>query len=110
MCGLSRPELIEAAPIAAAAEPGRRLMVTNGLALCAMHRAAFDGQLVGVDPAGTIHVRGDVADEVDRPMLRPGLQALAGRPLRLPTRRRDHPDRDALKARFARFCRAEGAA
>ena len=43
--------------------------------------------------------------EVDGPMLRYGLQEMHGKPLHVPTRVQDRPDRDALAERWAGFSR-----
>ena len=107
MCRLRRPELVEAAHIIPDADERSRPVVTNGLALCVMHHAAFDRDLVGIDPRYQVHVRRDVLDEVDGPMLRHGLQGLAGQTLHLPQQRRDRPDPEFLDARFAQFRDAE---
>ena len=53
-----------------------------------------------------MHVRQDILAETDGPMLRHGLQELDGWSLNLPSRRRDHPDRDRLKERFGLFLSA----
>lgn len=107
MCDLRRPELVEAAHIIPDSDARSRPVVTNGLALCVMHHAAFDRQLVGVDPRFQVHVRRDVLDDADGPMLRHGLQGLAGRTLQLPRQRRDRPDPEFLDARYEQFRRAE---
>jgi putative restriction endonuclease len=50
-----------------------------------------------------IHLRPDVLEEHDGPMLRHGLQELHGSGLLVPRRPQDRPDRDALAERFERF-------
>jgi putative restriction endonuclease len=59
-----------------------------------------------VDGDCLIHVRRDILEEQDGPMLRYGLQELQGLPLNLPRSRDQHPRRDYLKERFARFMAA----
>ena len=103
MCHLRHVELLDAAHIledAAAGEPH----VTNGVALCKIHHAAFDRNVLGIEP-GTLqlHVRQDILDEVDGPMLRHGLQALHGQSLCAPFRRADRPSDEALEVRWERF-------
>lgn len=107
MCDLRRAELVEAAHIIPDSDPRSRPVVSNGLALCAMHHAAFDRHLVGVDPRCRVEVRRDVLDDTDGPMLRHGLQGLAGRTLHLPRQPRDRPEPEFLEARYERFRHAE---
>ena len=77
--------------------------MTNGLGLCKIHHSAYDVHILGVDPDARVHVRVDILDEVDGPMLRHGLQAVHGTRLHLPRRRANHPNRDFLAERFAQF-------
>jgi putative restriction endonuclease len=50
-------------------------------------------------------VRRDVLDEIDGPMLRHGLQEMAGVRILLPQARDARPDRDALEERYEGFRR-----
>ena len=80
--------------------------MVNGLALCAIHHLAFDRNLLGIDPAGVVHIAGRLLREVDGPMLRTGLQGFHGNSIALPRRPQDRPDPDRLGLRFARFVTA----
>ena len=75
----------------------------NGLPLSKIHHAAFDANLIGIDPDYRIHVSDELLAMTDGLMLEHGLKAIAGRTIRLPTRPVDYPDRDRLAERFARF-------
>ncbi len=77
--------------------------MTNGLALCKIHHASYDQNLLGITPDYEVRIDKDLLDEVDGPMLRHGLQDMHGRPLTLPERRADHPSRDRLAQKFALF-------
>ena len=77
--------------------------MTNGLALCKIHHAAYDRGILGVRPDYIVEVRADVLDEVDGPMLRHGLQEVHGWRLELPRRVAELPDREALAERWAAF-------
>lgn len=103
MCRLRHVELLDAAHILEDAGGGEP-HVTNGVALCKIHHAAFDNHVLGIEP-GTmqLHVRQDILDEVDGPMLRHGLQDLHGQQLSAPTRRRERPSDEALEVRWERF-------
>jgi len=75
----------------AAGRPASLSRVTpiNGLALCKLHHAAFDANIIGVTPDLEVTVRLDVLQEIDGPMLQHGLQGSGdpGRALRpLPPR------------------------
>jgi putative restriction endonuclease len=104
VCRLQHPELLDAAHILGDAQTGQPV-VTNGLAMCKIHHAAYDRSVLGVRPDYTIALREDVLREVDGPMLRYGLQEMHGRTLHLPKRVADLPDRDALAQRWASFSR-----
>ena len=106
MCRLRHPELLDAAHIIPDGDPGGEPVVPNGLALCKLHHAAFDTDIVGVRPDCVIEVRRDVLDEHDGPMLRHGLQQLAGQLLGLPNHRLANPDVNRLEVRYERFRRA----
>ncbi|MFQ5557209.1 MAG: HNH endonuclease, partial [Acidimicrobiales bacterium] len=78
MCRLRHGEFLDAAHIVPHAEQGPST-VTNGLALCKIHHAAYDRDIVGVRPDRVIRLRNDLLDETDGPMLRDGLQGLSPR-------------------------------
>jgi len=81
---------------------GREPVVTNGIALCALHHAAFDKLLIGVRPDYVVAVRTAILEEIDGPMLQHG-----SRPARAPARAahdtRLRPDPDLLARRWERF-------
>lgn len=103
MCRLKHVELLDAAHIIEDADVGEP-HVTNGIALCKIHHAAYDRHVLGIEPRTLrLHVRQDILDEVDGPMLRHGLQALNGQQLHAPSRRAYRPDDNALDVRWQRF-------
>jgi putative restriction endonuclease len=81
-------------------------IVPNGLALCKLHHAAFDAYILGVRPDYVIEVRRDILDEIDGPMLRHGLQEIAGQRIYLPRDERLRPRPDLLEERYTIFRRA----
>lgn len=107
VCRLKRETLLEAAHIIADREERGTPVVPNGIALCSLHHRAFDAHLIGVTPDYVVHVRQDVLDETDGPMLIHGLQGFHLQGIRLPRRERDRPDRALLEERYAAF-RAAG--
>lgn len=107
LCRLKHSELLDAAHIIPDSEPSGEPRIANGIALCKLHHAAFDSMFIGIAPDFSVHIRKDILDEIDGPMLRYGLQQMQGRKLILPASKANWPDRDALEWRFNRFFSAE---
>lgn len=103
ICSLKHADLLDAAHIIGDGEHGGDPIVTNGLSLCKIHHAAYDRNLLGISADYTVHIDGQLLDEVDGPMLRYGLQEMHGRSLILPIKRNERPDRERLSARFEQF-------
>ena len=103
LCRLRHDELLDAAHIIPDSSPEGEPHVSNGIALCKLHHAAFDSFIIGVAPDYTVHVRRDVLDETDGPILKYGLQQMHGSRLFLPQSEKQWPNRDALEWRFERF-------
>lgn len=68
-----------------------------------IHHAAYDTYIVGIRPDLVIEVRSDILKEIDGPMLRHGLQALAGGRLHVPASRHAKPDSSGLEERYETF-------
>lgn len=108
LSGLPEPLLLDAAHIVGDAhELLGQPVIPNGLALSKIHHAAFDAHLIGVDPDYRIHVADRLLDLSDGPQLE-ALKQLHGSGIRLPTRKRDYPDRERLAHRFESFRSAGG--
>jgi putative restriction endonuclease len=103
VCRIRHNPLLDAAHILPDRDERGRPEVPNGLALCKIHHAAFDAHILGVSPDCVIHVRHDILDEVDGPMLQHGLKEMNGVRLGLPRRAELKPNRDYLAERFDRF-------
>jgi putative restriction endonuclease len=103
MCRLRHGELLDAAHILPDRDERGRPEVPNGLCLCKIHHGAYDANILGIDPHFQVHVRQDVLEEQDGPMLRYGLQKMQGAELQLPRSRRLYPRTEYLEERFARF-------
>jgi len=78
-------------------------IVQNGLPLSKIHHAAFDANLIGIDPEYRIHVSEALLSMNDGPMFEYGLKAVAGQLIKFPMRAQDYPDRDRLAERFLQF-------
>jgi putative restriction endonuclease len=103
ICRLRHVELLDAAHILPDSDPRGEPVVSNGLGMCKIHHSAYDAQILGIDPEARVHIRVDVLEEVDGPMLRYGLQAVHGTSLVLPKKEEMKPNRDFLAERFERF-------
>jgi putative restriction endonuclease len=97
---------LDAAHIVADSEDEGDPVVSNGLALCKLHHAAFDSFFLAVRPDYTIEVRRSILEESDGPMLLHGLKQMHGQPIQLPRSGADRPDRERLEQRYQRFLRA----
>lgn len=106
LCRLRHTELLDAAHIIPDGEPMGDATVDNGIALCKLHHAAFDGFFLGIRPDYVIEVRSDILREDDGPMLRHGLQGLHGKPILLPRTKSRRPSADRLEVRYGRFLEA----
>lgn len=103
ICHLRHSELLDAAHILEDRHPLGEPLITNGLGLCKIHHSAYDANIVGIDPDARVHVRQDILEEIDGPMLRYGLQAVHGSRLILPRKIEHLPNRDFLAERYDRF-------
>lgn len=103
MCRLRHRELLDAAHILPDTDPRSEPVVPNGLSLCRLHHAAFDGNILGVRPDLVIEIRRDVLDERDGPMLVHGLQGFQDARLVVPNRAEWCPNVDFLAERYERF-------
>lgn len=103
VCTLKYAELLDAAHILPDTDERGLPVVTNGMAMCKIHHAAYDQNFLGVSPDYVVHINERLLADRDGPMLQHGLQAMDGRQLELPSRRDERPDRDFLAERFAAF-------
>ncbi len=103
LCRLQLPALLDAAHILRDGHERGEPVVPNGLAMCKIHHAAYDVNIIGIRPDHRVEVRGDVLADIDGPMLRHGLQEMHGTTLIVPRSTRDQPDPDRLSERYDEF-------
>lgn len=103
VCELKKTPLLDAAHITEDSDDQGLPIVTNGLALCKIHHAAYDENILGISPDYIVRINSKVLIEIDGPMLKHGLQEMDRRNLWVPTRLKDRPDRERLAARFDQF-------
>jgi putative restriction endonuclease len=106
ICRLRHDELLDAAHILPDSHPKGEPIVPNGLALCALHHAAFDRNILGIRPDFIVEVRMDILREKDGPMLLHGLQGFQGKTSLRPSSRALWPRADFLAERYEEFRQA----
>lgn len=106
LCHLRHAELLDAAHIDEDTSEHGEPVISNGLALCKLHHAAFDTDLLTVTPNYRVEVRPSILRESDGPMLIVGLQQAHGQLIGLPRRPAERPDVIRLERRYERFVRA----
>ena len=102
ICQLRHTRLLDAAHVLPDSDGGEPI-VTNGIAMCKIHHAAYDADIFGISPNYRVGVRADVMEELDGPTLRYTLQAINGSTIARPSRRAAWPDQELLAARWERF-------
>lgn len=103
ICRLKHVVLLDAAHILPDRHPQGEPVVRNGIGLCKIHHSAYDANILGIAPNAVVHIREDILREVDGPMLKHGLQEVAGLRLILPRQAAHLPNPDFLAERFDRF-------
>jgi putative restriction endonuclease len=108
VCTLRHGSLLDAAHIVPDTEPLGIPTTPNGLAMCKIHHAAYDQNMLGISTDYRVSIDREVLAEVDGPMLKHGLQEMHGRTITLPARRADRPDRELLAWRWEQFAAQSG--
>ena len=104
VCTLAHRELLDAAHIVPDNDPLGLPVIENGLALCKIHHAAYDRNILGIRPDYVVEIHQRLLDEIDGPMLKYGLQSHHGELLRkLPQVRVERPSPDRLEQRYIEF-------
>jgi putative restriction endonuclease len=103
LCRLRHLELLDAAHITPDMDPEGEPHVSNGLALCKLHHAAFDGFFFTVTPEYRVEVRPSILSESDGPMLIVGLQQIHGQQIQLPAHLAQRPNQARLARRYELF-------
>lgn len=106
LCRLRHQELLDAAHITPDREADSEPVVSNGVALCKLHHAAFDKFFFAIRPDYVVEVRPSILREADGPMLLVGLQQIHGQRIHLPRRSLDLPDPRRLERRYEAFNQA----
>jgi putative restriction endonuclease len=105
-CAFSRlpiRRLLQAAHIVADTHELGVPSVQNGIALSALHHAAFDANLLGIDPDYVIRVGDRLKGSSDGLLLERELKGLDGVHMNVPHRHLLRPSRDLLALRYEAF-------
>lgn len=103
VCRLKKTKLLDAAHILPDQHERGQPVIQNGLSLCKIHHAAYDANILGIDPECTIHIDEQTLFEHDGPMLLHGLQEMHGEAIVLPNQTDKKPDPERLAERFEEF-------
>ncbi len=106
LCKIRHLPLLDAAHIVPDKHELGLPKITNGLSLCKIHHAAYDANLMGISPDYKIHVKLDLLEEIDGPMLQHGIKELHQAPIQLPKNKIHHPSKNNLSIRFEEFLKA----
>ena len=77
--------------------------IPNGLSLCKIHHSAYDLNILGIAPDLRVHIREDILEQSDGPMLQHGIKEMAGRVIRVPRPEDLRPNLEYLAERFEGF-------
>lgn len=105
-CKLKHEELLDAAHIIPDSEPKGEPLITNGIALCKLHHAAFDSHFIGIKPDYYLEVRKNILREPDGPMHQHGLKDMHGKKIILPDNSNYWPKKDLLELRYKKYLKA----
>jgi putative restriction endonuclease len=103
ICRLGHGRLLDAAHITPDNDETSSTSVTNGLSLCKIHHTAYDIDIVGIDADYTVHIRQDILNEIDGPMLEHGIKEMDKIKLWVPSSQMEKPDPARLEERFLKF-------
>jgi putative restriction endonuclease len=106
LCLLRHQELLDAAHITPDKDPEGEPVVSNGVALCKLHHAAFDRLFFAIRPDYMVEVKPSILRESDGPMLVVGLQQIHQKQIYLPRHLTDRPDPIRLERRYREFQQA----
>jgi putative restriction endonuclease len=108
VCRLAEAKLVDAAHIVPDTHERGVAHVSNGMAMCKLHHAAYDRQVLGITADYKVQVADRLRGLREDSMLQKTLVEMHGRRLTVPDGRGEQPNRDALAYRYAEFLAAAG--
>lgn len=106
VCRLRNAQLLDAAHITPDGNADGIAFAPNGLALCKLHHAAYDSNLLGIDHDHRIHVASRLLSGIPSAALESAFRTYVGSSLHIPKSKKLQPDETRLAARFEQFIRA----
>jgi putative restriction endonuclease len=102
--GLPVKDLLDASHIVADGDENwGQPILPNGLLLSKIHHAAYDADLIGIDPDRRVHLSERLLSQRDHPILRKAVESMKGIEIRPPKRLEDRPHPDRLAVRFEQY-------
>jgi putative restriction endonuclease len=102
--GLPVRELLDASHILPDADENwGQPCIPNGLPLSKIHHAAYDANLIGIDPNGFVHVSQRLSADCRDLDVVNAINAMKAARIRTPRSDEDRPDRDRLAMRFEEY-------
>jgi putative restriction endonuclease len=102
VCDAQSAYPLEVAQIVPNSEEGQ-MDITNSIAMCKVHHAAYDMDILGIDTENRIAYRNDVRSETWDSLLKRSLGFSEGRQIKLPTSRSARPSPEFLELRWGKF-------
>lgn len=103
VCRLQYESLLDAAHIDRDKSDEGEPVIENGLALCKLHHAAYDANLIGITPEYVVRTRPSIRNADDGPMLEHALKGIHGQTIWTPKNPSEHPSPQRLARRFREF-------
>ncbi|MEH2676411.1 HNH endonuclease [Bradyrhizobium elkanii] len=105
--GIPVRELLDASHIVPDADQNwGQPWIPNGIPLSKIHHAAYDANLIGIDPDGIVHVSQRLSTDCRDLDVVKAIDAMRGARIRAPRSDEDRPDRNRLALRFEQYCAA----
>lgn len=103
VCRLQFEPLLDAAHIDRDRSEEGEPVIDNGLALCKLHHAAYDANIIGISPDYVVRTRLSVRNAIDGPVLEYALKGVHGQTIWMPRNASEHPNPLRLERRFREF-------
>jgi putative restriction endonuclease len=103
VCAIRHDGLLDAAHILEDRDERGLPEIPNGMALCKIHHAAYDQNILGITPDYLVSIRSDILEEIDGPMLLHGLKEMNEKKILLPSYPGHRPNVDFLAIRYEKF-------
>ncbi len=104
--GIAERRLVQAAHVLPDRDVRGQPVISNGIAMSVLHHAAYDRNLLGIDPDGVIHIKPALLAVQGGRVFREAFQKLDQQRIRLPADQMALPNWEFIEERFREFKRA----